>query len=204
MKLIVKAIEQNIRESDEATRRAKFDKMWLLGKSYRVPWTKDDSEVYQTLFAEYEADRWQHGPKDQTLMAKQRKAWVYCPPKPLPPQMRDNLKAEVERKAEALVEEFLKPQFIKPPPNNLRWNCIIDIHSKWHRSFYYFIATYRSRGPTAIKPTFEAPFVRLEYIGNRRFNLAYMRHTGKWWEVYQSLTLGKCIKTIQENPIFQP
>src|SRR5262249_24357303 len=43
----------------------------------------------------------------------------------------------------------------------------------------------RSRGPTAIKPTFEAPFVRLEYVGNRRFNLAYMRHTDKWWEVYQ-------------------
>jgi hypothetical protein len=35
----------------------------------------------------------------------------------------------------------------------------------------------------AIKPTFEAPFARLEYISNRRFNPAYMRHTGMWWEV---------------------
>jgi hypothetical protein len=65
MKLIVEAIEQNIRESDEATRRAKFDKMWLLGKSYDEPWTEDDSEVYQTLLAEYEADTSEHGPKDQ-------------------------------------------------------------------------------------------------------------------------------------------
>jgi hypothetical protein len=100
----------------------------------------------------------------------------------------DNLKAEVEKKAEALVAEFLKPQFIKPPPKNWRFNYIIDIHSKWHRSFFYFIATYRSRGPTAIKPTFEAPFARLEYIGNRRFNCTYMRHTGQWWEVHQSLS----------------
>src|SRR5262245_3050718 len=89
-------------------------------------------------------------------MAKQRKTWVFSPPKPPPPPVPDDLKAEVERKAEALVEEFLKPQFIKPPPKDWRWNYIIDIHSKWHRSFYYFVATYRSRGPTAITPTFEA------------------------------------------------
>src|SRR5215470_4885019 len=129
-------------------------------------------------------------------MAKQRKTWVYGPPKPVVP---DNLKAEVQTKAEALVEEFLKPQFIKPPPKNWRWNYIIDIHSKWHRSLFYFISTYRSRGPTAIKPTFESPFARLEYVGNR-FNLAYMRHTGKWWEVYRNLTLDECIKIIREDP----
>jgi hypothetical protein len=55
MKLIVEAIEQDIRECDEATRRAKFEKMWLLGRSYDEPWTEDDSEVYQWLLAEYEA-----------------------------------------------------------------------------------------------------------------------------------------------------
>jgi hypothetical protein len=51
-------------------------------------------------------------------VAKQRKTWVHCPPKPSPPPVPDNLKAEVEKKAEALVAEFLKPQFIKPPPKN--------------------------------------------------------------------------------------
>jgi hypothetical protein len=137
------------------------------------------------------------------LMAKQRKTWVFSPPKP-PPPVPDGLKAEVEQKAEALVGEFLKPEFIKPPPKNWRWNYIIDIHSKWQRSFFYFIATYRSRGPTAITPTFEAPFARLEYAGHRRFNLAYMRHTGKWWEVHQGFTLDKCLKTIRDDPTFQP
>jgi hypothetical protein len=137
-------------------------------------------------------------------MAKQRKTWVFSPPKPPTPPVPDNLKAEVEAKAEALVDEFLKPQFIKPPPKNWRWNYLIDIHRKWHRSFFYFIATYRSRGPTAIQPTFESPFARLEYVGNRRFNLAYMRHTGKWWEVHQGLTFDKCLKTIREGPTFQP
>ena len=44
----------------------------------------------------------------------------------------------------------------------------------------------------------------MEYVGNRRFNLAYMRHTGKWWEVHQGFTLDKCLKTIREDPTFQP
>ena len=35
-------------------------------------------------------------------MAKRRKTWVFSPPKPPPPPVPDDLKAEVERKAEAL------------------------------------------------------------------------------------------------------
>ena len=126
------------------------------------------------------------------LMAKQRMTWTWVS-SPHKPPVPDDLKAEVKMKAEGLVEEFLKPQFVKPPPKNWRWNYIIDIFIKWHRSFFYFIATYRSRGRTAIKPTFESAFARLEYVGNRRFNLAYMGHTSNWWEVYQCLTLDKCL-----------
>jgi hypothetical protein len=55
MKLITRAIERNILESDEATRRAKFEKMRLFGRSYNEPWTDDDSEVYQRLLVAYEA-----------------------------------------------------------------------------------------------------------------------------------------------------
>jgi hypothetical protein len=137
-------------------------------------------------------------------MAKRQWTWVASPKRAPKPMLPDHLKAEVQDMATALVEEFLKPEFIKPPPKNWRWNYIIDVSTKWHRSFFYFIATYRSRGPTAIKPTFEAPFARLEYIGKRRFNLAYMRHTDNWWEVYEDLTPNKCLKIIRENPVFQP
>jgi len=114
----------------------------------------------------------------------------------------DDLKAEVQAKADEFIEEFLKPNFVKKPPKNYRWNYIIDIHAKRHRSFFYFVATFRS--PQGITPTFDAPFTRLEYVGNRRFNLAYMRHTDKWWEVYQGLTLEECLKTIRDEGIFQP
>ena len=91
-----------------------------------------------------------------------------------------------------------------PPPKDWRWNHIIDIHSKWHRPCFYVIATSRSRGPTAIQLTFEAPFARLEHVGHRRCNLAYGRHTRRCWEVHQGLTLDKCLKTIRVGPTFQP
>ena len=53
-------------------------------------------------------------------------------------------------------------------------------------------------------PTFESRFARLAYVGGGRFNLAYMRHTGKWWEVYQGLTLEKSLKTVRDEGIFHP
>jgi hypothetical protein len=56
IKLIVKAIGRNIRESDEATQRAKFEKMWLLGRRYDESWTVEDSSVYPKLMAEFEED----------------------------------------------------------------------------------------------------------------------------------------------------
>jgi len=59
-KLILEAIEQNIRESDESTRRRKFEKMWLAGRGYNDPWTDDDSQVYDKLRAEYEAETSKH------------------------------------------------------------------------------------------------------------------------------------------------
>jgi hypothetical protein len=138
------------------------------------------------------------------MAKKKAKTWVLAPRKKPPPSVPDDLKKEVGTKASHLVEAEMKPQYIKPPPKNKRWNYIEDLFTKWHRSYFYFIALYRSRGPTAIQPTFEAPFARLEYVGNRRFNLAYMRHTGKWWEVHTGLSLAKCLDIIREDPIFQP
>ena len=44
----------------------------------------------------------------------------------------------------------------------------------------------------------------MEYIGGRRFALAYMRHTEKWFTVYPSLTLDECLEVIESDELFQP
>jgi len=137
-------------------------------------------------------------------MAKQQKTWRPAPPKQLKPKLPDTLKAEVQTRANQLVESVLKPAHIKPPAENERFNYLVDIFTKWHQNYFYFCATYCSTGPNAIAPFFETRFARLAYIGNNRFGLSYMRHTGQWWEIYPDLSLDESLSAVRDEPHFQP
>jgi hypothetical protein len=136
-------------------------------------------------------------------MVKKRKMWVYSPGKAARSTVPEEVKAQVEAKARELVEAVLKPQHVKPPKDG-RFNYLIDISTRWHRSYFYFVSTYASTGPNALSPTFEAKFARLEHVGGGRFNLAYMRHTGQWWPVGTGLPLDRCLTAIRDDPIFTP
>ena len=137
-------------------------------------------------------------------MANRRKMWVYSPPKPPKPKVPDAVKAEVDAKARELVESVLKPKHVKPPPEDERFNYVADIYTKWYRSYFYFCARYNSPGPTAITPSFEAKFARLEYVGVNRFSLSFMRHTGQWVELNPDVSLDECLAAIREEPFFMP
>ncbi len=43
-------------------------------------------------------------------MPKQRREWVYSPPKPSKPPVSESVKAEVAKLADALVDAVLKPR----------------------------------------------------------------------------------------------
>ena len=137
-------------------------------------------------------------------MTPQRKTWQYVPAKPKPPQVPTKLKAEVEGKARQLIDEVLKPNHLKPPPADETFNYIADIYGRWYRHYYYFCSRYNSPGPYAIAPFFEAKFARMEYAGGERFHLAYMRHTGQWFEVFRDLSLDECLAAVSDNPLFYP
>lgn len=137
-------------------------------------------------------------------MSKQKRIWMKNPPKPAKPIIPPTLKADVEQKAQVLVEKFLKPTYIQQPPTEQRFNYLIDIWTKWYRGYFYFCSTYASPGPNALSPSFEGRFARLEYVGNRHFNVSYMRHTGQWWEIFTNLTIDECIETIRNEPHFHP
>ncbi len=85
-------------------------------------------------------------------MAKSQKQWVYSPRKPTSPKMPTPVKTEVAQKAQELIETFLKPTYVKPPPENPQFNYITDITAKWWRNYFYFYAVYAVRGPNAIAP----------------------------------------------------
>ena len=141
-----------------------------------------------------------HMPKS----AKPQSGWVYSPPKEAPPPVRPLSSAQVEEKANALVATVLKPRFVPPPPEDPQFNYIEDIYTKWYRSYFYFCAQYRSAGPYALGGTFEAKFARLKYAGDGRFDLAFQRHTGEWFDVYAGLTLDECLGSIQSDAWFHP
>jgi hypothetical protein len=135
---------------------------------------------------------------------KPQKMWVYSPPRRPKPHVPNDVKAEVDARARDLVENVLKPKAIQPHPLDYPFNYIVDISITWWRSYLYFVATYRSPGPNALSASFEVRFTRMEYIGNRHFALAYMRHTGQWQEVFPGLSIDECFATIRDESLFGP
>ena len=106
------------------------------------------------------------------------KMWVYAQRSTPKAKVPDAVKTEVAQQGQRLIDEW-KPRYVKAPPEGSHFNYMVDSFTKWQRHYFYFVAKYAYPGPTAISPFFEAPFTRLEYVGENRFNLAFMRHTGE-------------------------
>ncbi len=137
-------------------------------------------------------------------MAKQRKAWMFSAEKSPKASLPGTPKDEVDTKAGELIENVLKPKHIQPPTKGSQSNYITDIKTKWIGSTCYFISIYACPGPTAISPSFEEKFARMELVGDAKFNLSFMRHTGKWVELYAGISVDDCLKAIQDDPWFMP
>ena len=116
----------------------------------------------------------------------------------------ETIKALVSEQAEEVIESTLKPKFIEPPPTDHDFNYIANIYTKWYRHYFYFCTTYNCPSPDSISPTFESKFARMEYIGNNRFNLSYMRHNEQWLELYRNLLLDECLTLVAEDGYFAP
>ncbi len=133
---------------------------------------------------------------------KRHKAWTWAPTKPsgVPRLVKNDLIA----RAQAYVDLELKPKHVKPPPGDPNFNYLVDILTKWHGRFLYFVSKYACPGPNALSPFLELAFTRLECQRNGRFSLACMRHTEQWWRVYTGLTVDEALQTIREETLFQP
>lgn len=135
---------------------------------------------------------------------EQHYGWVYSPRSLRKPQVPDAVKRAVQEKCDAFVEMTLKPVYIAPPPEDVRFSYIVDLYTTWYRNYFYFCAKYRCPSPDCISEFFETRYTRLEYTAPDTYTLAYMRHTGRWQEVYSGLSLDQCVSTIANEPIFHP
>jgi len=135
-------------------------------------------------------------------MAKTR--WIYSPRKRSATKVPDRLKYAVKAKADELVENVLKPQYVESPPADSHFNYLVNIYTEWYRNYFYFCSTYHSRGPNAISPSFDDKFARLEYVAADQFNLAFMRHTRQWQEIAYSISLDEALNMIKDGGFFCP
>jgi hypothetical protein len=110
-------------------------------------------------------------------------------------------KRATEIRCNALIER-MKFNWIQPP--HPRYGYVSDVYGKWYRNYYYFCALYRYDAPQATQPEAEVKFSRLEYAGRGKYNLAYFRHTGQWFQVFEELSLEACLEEVEKNEIFQP
>lgn len=137
-------------------------------------------------------------------MVKPRKAWVFSLEKKPKSSLAGTVKDELDTKTGELIEGILKPRHVKPPPEGSQFNYVTGITTKWNGSTCYFISIYACPGPNAIAPTFEEKFARMEYVGDAKFTLSFMRHTGKWVAIFTGISVDECLKAIQDDPWFMP
>jgi hypothetical protein len=136
-------------------------------------------------------------------MAKPREPWNTRPTKKSA-AVTASLKAEVETKAKELIDNVLRPKHVQPPPAEAQFNYITDIQATWYRNYFYFVSIYACPGPNALSPAFESKFARMEPLGDGKFALYFMRHTGEWVGLYDAVSVDDCMKAIQDDPWFVP
>ena len=126
-----------------------------------------------------------------------KQTWVYSPKKEYN-KVSENAKREIEKICDDCIEHQLRPTYLKSPQREKRE--LLNIYSKWHRNFIYFIAVIKDDDPNAISSQYEDKFARLEYRNKDRFLLAYFRHTGEWFELTygQGMTLKDCLEQIED------
>jgi hypothetical protein len=137
-------------------------------------------------------------------MAGKRKPWDIQPSRISASSIPDALKKEVVAKAEVLITEVLKPKYVVAVQDDQQFNYIADITAKWFRQFFYFTSTYACPHPDAAEPSFEQKFAKMEYIGDGKFALYFMRYTGEWVGIHDSMSVDESMEAIQDDEWFVP
>ena len=129
-------------------------------------------------------------------MATRKKTWVYSPPisTKTKPTVPEEMKQYLQDKGNEIVENVFKPEYLELVSEEHKFNHIVDIYTKWYRNYFYFCVKYQCP-PNSYPSSFENKFVRLEYLGDDKFQYSYMRHTGQWHPTFK-MTIDECLKHV--------
>ena len=115
----------------------------------------------------------------------------------------DAEKQRIVAACEAFIVDVLKPRFL-PQISPTEWNYVIDIHGAWAAGRYRFMQRYRSGMEHNRGEEFDAPFARIDHIGPDRFDIYWMRHTGKWWRLHVGVTLAEALRILETDGVLHP
>jgi hypothetical protein len=104
---------------------------------------------------------------------------------------------------EAFIVDVLKPRFL-PQITPTEWNYVIAIHGAWAAGRYRFMQRYRSGMEHNRGEEFDAPFARIDRMGPDRFDIYFMRHTGKWWRLHADVTLVEALRILETDGVLHP
>lgn len=136
-------------------------------------------------------------------MAPDRLAWTRHPTtaRPIPPGEAE--KQAIIAACEAFIRDVLKPRFL-PKIRPSQFNYVVDIHGAWAGGRYRFMQRYRSGYEDNLGEEFDNAFARIGRVGPDRFNIFWMRHTGKWWPLYSNVILAEALHLIETDGILHP
>jgi hypothetical protein len=104
---------------------------------------------------------------------------------------------------ETFIRDVLKPRFL-PRVTPTPWNYVIDIQGAWAAGRYRFLQRYRSGMEHNLGEEFDAPFARIDRMDRDRFDIFWMRHTGKWWRLHTGVTFAEALERLQTDGVLHP
>ncbi len=116
-------------------------------------------------------------------------------------------KAAITAACNQFIDDILKPRFL-PAIRPTEFNYPIGIFGKWRGSRYSFITRFRSGFADNEGDEFDSPFTRLDHleecVAETRFDVMWHRHTGQWFRLFASVTLGEALRLIESEGLLQP
>ena len=113
------------------------------------------------------------------------------------------LRQQVDRWADAWLKVTFSRLLELCPQDPGPLNYPIAVFSEWRGKAFYLNVRYRARSRRP-EDDFVVRHTRMRLTGFGRFDLAYFRHTDKWFTVYRGLTASECFREIEGNEIFWP
>ena len=115
----------------------------------------------------------------------------------------DQLRQQIDHWAEAWIRRTfarsLELRAAHPGP----FNYPVEVFSQWRGAAFYICVRYRARSGRP-EDDFIVRSARMTLRGFGRFDLAFFRHTERWFTVYRGLTAAECVDEIEGNEVFWP